>query len=186
MKQKLLKQFRDILFVAVLMICMMAATTMTVFAAPGDSAGNPVDCDTFAEFKAAMEDPDVIYVKLLPTNEILPVLDEGWLVPAIAVTGEKDLYLANGGSMFWASAGGGVYDSLLQVGVGSSLNIDGTGTLSFKAVGTSAHNAVIYNQGGDVRIEEGYLEGEYNTATYGKVIWQESGTLNILDGSFCS
>jgi len=187
MKQKVSKHIISVLLVIVIMIGIIPTITLTAYAAPGDSEYTPMACETFAEFKTAMEDPSIGYVLLKPMDETLPVLEEGELVFAINVAGEKHLYIADGVSRFRASANGGVYDSLLNVGVGSSLTIDGyAGELAFNAVGTASHNAIIYNQGGDIRIEGGYLYGEYNTATYGKVIWQESGTLNIIDGTIRS
>ena len=38
----------------------------------GTSEGDPVVCDTFAEFKAAMEDTQIRYVKLSGANEVIP------------------------------------------------------------------------------------------------------------------
>ena len=55
-------------------------------------------------------------------------------------------------------------------------------TMTFKAVANNSYNAVIYNQGGSVNISEGTLIGSYNTAVYGKAIWQEYGDLRISGG----
>ena len=172
----------------VMVFGLIPAMGTTAMAAPGGSSMDPVVCDTFAEFKAAMEDPNIIYVSLHSVDEVLPLLEEGRRTAAITVVGQKDLYLADDCvATFVANANGGVYDSLLQVGVGSSLSIDGErGWLVFEAVGTAAHNAVIYNEGGDVSIYGGYLKGRYYTATYGCAIWQNSGTLTIQDGDFSS
>ena len=96
------------LLALVMVIGMMPAMGITAMAAPGGSSMDPVICDTFAEFKAAMEDPSIIYVTLLPTNEIMPQLGEGSPVPAITVAGEKDLYLAQGVAQFSAGSLGGI------------------------------------------------------------------------------
>ena len=186
MKPNVSKRIFSTLLALAMVIGLIPAMGTTTMAAPGGSAMDPVICDTFAEFKAAMEDPDIIYVSLHAVDEVLPLLDEGRCVAAITVVGDKDLYLANDSvATFVANANGGVYDSLLQVGAGSSLSIDGNrGWLVFEAVGTAAHNAVIYNEGGDVSIYDGYLKGHNNTATYGRAIWQDSGTLTIQDGDF--
>ena len=182
------KRLLSFVLAMVMVVGMIPAMGSSAMAAPGGSSMDPVICDTFAEFKAAMEDPSVIYVTLLPTDEIIPQLGEGSPVPAITVAGEKDLYLAQGVAQFSARSPGGVYDCLLQVNAGSSLSIDGEGDLSFMAVGTEKHNAVIYNNGGDVRIYDGHVTGEHKptSATYSTAIWQDSGTLTIQDGYFSS
>ncbi|MBQ4282601.1 MAG: hypothetical protein IJB96_01580, partial [Lachnospira sp.] len=157
--------------------------TETIFpAGAGYSASNPAKCSTYEEFKYAMEHEDISYVSLGNVDEILPELEGDELIYAINVKGTKTLYLL-GQVVFSAPVNGKTYDSLLQVGTGSSLNIRGTGNLTFEAVGTATANAVIRNQGGDVCMYSGGLNGAYNTATYGIAIWQEYGNLTIYDGS---
>ena len=149
----------------------------------GSSAGNPAYCYSYDEFKYAMENEDIRYVALGDINETLPVGEEG-LVTAIHVNGIKNLNLL-GDATFTAPANvATTYAALLHTTQNTTLNISGAGSLTFKAVANNSFNAVIYNQGGSVNISEGTLIGSYNTAVYGKAIWQEYGELRISGGQF--
>ena len=92
---KIWKRSLSMLLALVMVIGMIPTMGITASAAAPGSFGNPVVCDTFAEFKAAMEDPNIIYVSLHAVDEVLPLLEEGRRTAAITVVGQKDLYLAD-------------------------------------------------------------------------------------------
>ncbi len=149
----------------------------------GSSVDNPVVCNSFAEFKYAMENEDIRYIKLGSMDETIPKTEGEGLIPAIAVNGIKHLTLL-GDSTFTAPAGDGIKTvcALLHVVQNDTLTITGSGSLKFRAVANNSYNAVIYNQGGSVIIDDGKLIGSYNTAVYGKAIWQDYGELRISGG----
>ena len=159
--------------------------TYTVQPKPGEGSGQhyPLVCYTYDEFKYAMENDDLRYVALGDINETLPVGGEG-LVTAIHVNGIKNLILL-GDATFTAPANvATTYAALLHTTQNTTLNISGTGSLEFNAVASNSYNAVLYNQGGSVNISSGMLVGSYNTAVYGKAIWQDYGELRISGGQF--
>ena len=147
----------------------------------GDRVNYPVVCNSFSEFKYAMENEDIRYVALGDINEIIPVGEEG-LVTAIRVNGIKNLNLLGDATFTAPAMTQTTYAALLHTTQNTTLNISGAGSLTFKAVANNSYNAVIYNQGGSVNIYEGTLIGSYNTAVYGKAIWQEYGDLRISGG----
>ena len=149
----------------------------------GSSASNPVICYNYNEFKYAMENDDIRCVALGDINETMPVGEEG-LVTAIHVNGIKKLILLGDATFTAPAMAETTYAALLHVEQNDTLNISGTGSLTFKAVANNSYNAVIYNQGGSVNISEGTLIGSYNTAVYGMAIWQEYGELRITGGTF--
>ena len=166
-----------------------AITPLTANAASGTGTkDDPVICSTYSEFKTAMEDSNIRYVELKNCNEVLPKISGKGLISAINVTGIKHLSLT-GNNVFTVSAdsdGYKSYDSLLHLVIGSTMTVEGGGSLTFKANLSNGRNAVIYNQGGSIAIYNGTLKGSYNTAVYGMAIWQDSGDLEIIDGSFIS
>ena len=149
----------------------------------GSSIDNPVVCSSFDEFKYAMESEDIRYIKLGSMDETIPKTEGEGLIPAIAVNGIKHLTLL-GNSTFTAPAGDGIKTvcALLHLVQNDTLTITGSGSLKFRAVANNSYNAVIYNQGGSVIINDGKLIGSYNTAVYGKAIWQDYGELRISGG----
>ncbi len=151
-------------------------------AGAGYSASNPAKCSTYEEFKYAMEHEDIRYVALGNVNEIITPIDGEGLIVAINVNGTKNLMLL-GEATFTAPASGKTYAALLHTVSNNNLNISGTGSLKFRAVANNSYNAVIYNQGGNISVDSGTLIGSFNTAVYGKAIWQSSGELRIKGGN---
>ena len=149
----------------------------------GSSAKNPAVCHSYWEFKYAMESNDIRYVALGNVNETMPVGEEG-LVTAIHVNGIKSLNLLGDATFTAPASNTTTYAALLHTEQNDTLNIGGAGSLTFKAVANNSYNAVIYNQGGSVNISGGTLIGSYNTAVYGKAIWQSYGELRISGGQF--
>ena len=166
-----------------------AITPLTANAQGGTGTkDDPVICSTYSEFKTAMEDSNIRYVELKNCNEVLPKISGEGLISAISVAGIKHLSLT-GNNVFTVSAdsdGYKSYDSLLHLQAGSTMTVEGGGSLTFKANLSNGRNAVIYNQGGSIAIYSGTLKGSYNTAVYGMAIWQDSGDVEIIDGSFIS
>ena len=162
---------------------MRVSITYTAQPKPGEGSGSyyPMVCYTYNEFKYAMENEDIRYVALGDINEIIPVGEEG-LVTAIRVNGIKNLNLLGDATFTAPAMTQTTYAALLHTTQYTTLNISGAGSLTFKAVANNSYNAVIYNQGGSVNIYEGTLIGSYNTAVYGKAIWQEYGDLRISGG----
>ena len=189
MKTQFKAKFLVAFLVFVMVLALVPVSALTAFAAGGTGTkDDPVICSTYSDFKAAMEDPNIRFVELKNCNEILPKISGNELIAAISVAGIKHLSLT-GNNVFTVSAdsdGCKSYDSLLHLTVGSSMSIDGGGSLTFKANLNNGRNAVIYNQGGSIAIYSGTLKGSYNTAVYGMAIWQEYGELEIIDGNFVS
>ena len=189
MKTKFKSKLLSILLVLVMVLALVPVSALTAFAAGGTGTkDDPVICSTYSEFKTAMEDSNIRYVELKNCNEVLPKISGEGLISAINVTGIKHLSLT-GKNVFTVSAnsdGYKSYDSLMHLTSGSSMTIRGGGSLTFKANLSNGRNAVIYNQGGSIAIYSGMLKGSYNTAVYGMAIWQDSGDLEIIDGSFIS
>ncbi|MBR2381078.1 MAG: hypothetical protein IKA84_01100, partial [Clostridia bacterium] len=152
----------------------------------GSSAGNPAFCYSYEEFKYAMESPDIRFVALGNVDDIITKVEGDGLIPAISVNGIKNLNVI-GNATFTAPASGDGYMTvcaLLHCEQGSTLNLSGAGKLTFKAVTNASYNAVVWNQGGSVYVDGATLIGSYNTAVYGKAIWQSYGELRISDGQF--
>ena len=189
MKTQFRSKLLSVLLVLVMVLALVPVSALTAFAAGGTGTkDDPVICSTYSEFKTAMEDSNIRYVELKNCNEVLPKISGEGLISAINVTGIKHLSLT-GKNVFTVSAnsdGYKSYDSLMHLTSGSSMTIRGGGSLTFKANLSNGRNAVIYNQGGSIAIYSGMLKGSYNTAVYGMAIWQDSGDLEIIDGSFIS
>ena len=189
MKTQFKSKLLSILLVLVMVLSLVPVSAFTAFAAGGTGTkDDPVICSTYSEFKTAMEDSNIRYVELKNCNEVLPKISGEGLISAINVAGIKHLSLT-GKNVFMVSAnsdGYKSYDSLMHLTSGSSMTIRGGGSLTFKANLSNGRNAVIYNQGGSIAIYSGMLKGSYNTAVYGMAIWQDSGDLEIIDGSFIS
>jgi len=189
MKTQFKSKLLSILLVLVMVLALVPMSALTAFAAGGTGTkDDPVICSTYLDFKAAMEDANIRYVELKNCNEVLPKISGNGLISAISVAGIKHLSLT-GNNVFTVSAdsdGYKSYDSLLHLQAGSTMTVEGGGSLTFKANLSNGRNAVIYNQGGSIAIYNGTLKGSYNTAVYGMAIWQDSGDLEIIDGSFIS
>ncbi|MBR2977268.1 MAG: dockerin type I repeat-containing protein, partial [Oscillospiraceae bacterium] len=152
----------------------------------GDTADNPVTCYSYEDFKYAMENYDIRYVALGNVEDTVTKIEGDGLIPAISVNGIKYLNVIENAT-FTAPAGGDGYKTvcaLLHCEQGSTLNLSGAGKLTFKAVTNASYNAVVWNQGGSVYVDGATLIGSYNTAVYGKAIWQSYGELRISDGQF--
>ena len=181
-------------FVQIETDCDAGATQMTVSITytaqpkPGEGSGSyyPMVCYSYNEFKYAMENPDIRYVALGDVEDMITKVEGDGLIPAISVNGIKNLNVI-GNATFTAPAVGDGYKTvcaLLHCEQGSTLNLSGAGKLTFKAVTNASYNAVVWNQGGSVYVDGATLIGSYNTAVYGKAIWQSYGELRISDGQF--
>jgi hypothetical protein len=99
---------------------------------PGDTELNPVICTNFAQLKAAMEDPAILFVQLnnVSLEALPPALTPN--NPAIQQQGDKTLIL-NGNAEFYVQLGvGNLAASLIHVGSGSALNVKGDGKLTVR------------------------------------------------------
>ena len=152
---------------------------------------NPVIVNTFAEFKAAMESWDISYVKLVATNEILPVVEQ--YQAAIMVAGGPDRtknLIIEGNSLFRTRLDSAVYDSLLYVYYDQTLNVSGNGSLTFCPNGTNGFNCVVRNEG-VCNISDVTLIGDIGGATvYALAVVNRAGDpsrggkLNITSGTY--
>lgn len=152
----------------------------------GENANNPAWCYSYIELKTALESSNIRYVALGNVDDIITKVEGDGLIPAISVNGIKNLNVI-GNATFTVPAGGDGYKTvcaLLHCEQGSTLNLSGAGKLTFKAVTNASYNAVVWNQGGSVYVNGATLIGSYNTAVYGKAIWQSYGELRISDGQF--
>ena len=204
MAHKLMRQFLGALLALMLVIGLIPAAGLTALAAEntatalsedspfpegaGTTKENPAVCDTFAEFKYAMENEHIPYVALGDCYEYLPAATGDTRLPgAISVRGFKNLYLT-GNATFVAPAILDAdycdYDALLyNTYAYAALRIYGSGSLTYLASATDAKNAVISNVRGNVYVYGGILKGGYNAKTYGRAIWQDDfGELFVYNG----
>ncbi|MBE6713556.1 MAG: carboxypeptidase regulatory-like domain-containing protein [Ruminococcaceae bacterium] len=158
-------------------------STVVIPEGAGTTPENPVFCDSYFKFKYAMESSDILYVALGNVNETIPKIKGSGLIPAISVNGIKHLNVL-GDATFTAPAGAEnkTVCALLHTTQNAQLTVTGLGSLKFRAVANNSYNAVIYNQGGSVIVDGATLIGSFNTAVYGKAIWQDSGELRVSDG----
>ena len=148
---------------------------------PGDSASNPVICTSFAEFKAAMEDTTVTYVKLNGASGLMPSQDS--LAAAISNTTYKVLTI-EGTNSFWSDTNG-MNDSLIWPR--ADFEINGTGKLEYLHGNTGGTGAVInMTSEGVILTINGTvkLQGGANGNTFGYAIFAQAGTTNINGGEF--
>lgn len=147
----------------------------------GASTDTPVVCDTFAEFKAAMENTEISFVKLTGTGgeEMLDMHDS--LTAAISQTTAKTL-IVNGTNTF-TSPLNSFNDCLIWSR--ADLKIQGTGTLKYKHGNSSGSGAVVHKTGGSLIINQGIrLVGYGNGVSFGRALCLEGGNTTIRGGSF--
>ena len=173
------KVFR-IALALVLVLSMLPVGTLTVFAA------DTVTCYSFAQFKAAMEDPTVETVKL--TSFIETVAQSG--TSAITVrtnSGTKNLVLEGSANLWTANQNAG-YRYLIEVGSGVQLRVSGSGTLAGSPAYTDDHNAIFYLNGGDLRFLKsftGYVTSDAKfDNTSGAIVHIKEGNLLSENGFF--
>ena len=146
----------------------------------GASKEDPVVCDTFAEFKAAMENTEITYVKLTGASGAMP--SQETLGAAIRNTTYKVLTI-EGTNEFWSPLDGN-NDCLISPR--NELTINGTGTLKYEHGNTGGTGAVI-NMVANVSLKiDGNvtLEGGANGSSFGYAISAQAGTTKINGGSF--
>lgn len=146
----------------------------------GASEADPVVCDTFAEFKAAMENKEITYVKLTGAKGAMPKQES--LAAAISNKTEKVLTI-EGTNELWSPLGG-MNDCLIWPR--ADLTINGNGTLKYDHGNTGGTGAVIYMASNvSLTINENVtLEGGANGTTYGQAIFATAGNITINGGSF--
>ncbi|MCF2662531.1 InlB B-repeat-containing protein, partial [Pseudoflavonifractor phocaeensis] len=146
----------------------------------GATEADPVVCDTFAEFKAAMENTEITYVKLTGTIEIIPA--QSTLAAAIEQTSPKTL-IVEGTNTFVAPMNGN-NNCLLYVR--SELNVKGSGTLEYRHGNSGGLGAVIYIAAShSLTIQDVTLVGNANGATFGRALYLAGGSkTKILSGTF--
>ena len=137
------------LLLALVMVVGMLPTAVFAATGSGKSASDPVVVSNFTEFKTAMEESTIQYVKLTGTKtEELPANTS--LEAAITVAGTK--YLTIEGDTIFDSNDGYGYDCILLVKGASNLYVSGSGTLQFSPKLNGASNAVIRQDGGNVSV----------------------------------
>lgn len=152
------------------------------------SEGESVSCSTFAEFKAAMENPSVVTVTLNGTME--NITNAGVPGNAIAVAssyGTKNLVL-NGSAIFNQQIKGSGYENLIYVGSGITLNVSGSGSLSWNPSYASGSNSVFYLDGGMLHFMNDFsgfiISDDMFDGISGSVVYVESGNLVSESGTF--
>lgn len=176
------KRLLSLLLALVMVVGMLPSTVAFAATGSGNSASDPVVVSDFAEFKTAMEDSTIQYVKLTGTKtEDLPANTS--LEAAITVVGTK--YLTIEGNTTFASNGGHGYDCLLVVMGTANLYVSGTGTLQFSPQLSGGTNAVIRQDGGNVSVTGNVTlkSQSVNYATYGYSINHHYGKLDIASGN---
>ena len=90
----------------------------------GTEESDPVICDTFADFKAAMEDTEILFIKLTGMDEVIPGKSE----LSAAIIQSTDKTLIEGENVLTAPLGG-QNDCLIWSK--SDLILKGNGTLQY-------------------------------------------------------
>ena len=174
--------------VSILLCCVMLVGLLpaTAFATgDGTSEATAIEVTDYATFKAAMENPEILFVKISNTLSSAISSETGNLIVGASVSSNKTL-IVNADATFTASgvAGKDIVDSLIQTVNGASLTIKGSGTLRFRANGNNTSNAVVRMDGGTVYVQGSVtLHGTYNNATYGCAILNRNGNLNLWGGT---
>ena len=151
MNTKMKMRMLSLLLCFVMLVGLMPTT---VFAAgDGTSEATAIEVTDYASFKAAMEDPAILFVKISNTLSSTISSETGNMIVGTTVSSNKTL-IVNADATFTASgvAGKDIVDSLIQTVNGASLTIKGTGTLRFKANGNNGFNAAVRVDGGTVLI----------------------------------
>ena len=185
-----LNRLLSLLLALVMVVGLLPAMGQVAYAySEGDIAGttgsgaskeDPVVCDTFAEFKAAMENTEITYVKLTGASGAMPSRET--LGAAISNTTYKVLTI-EGTNKFWSPLNGN-NDCLIWPR--NELTINGTGTLKYEHGNTGGTGAVI-NMASNVSLKiDGNvtLEGGANGSSFGYAIFAQAGTTKINGGSF--
>lgn len=191
-KQTKPKRLLSLLLTLAMVLGMLPAMSMTAAAyTAGDIEGttgtgtaeDPVVCDTFAEFKAAMENTEIICVKLngvSGSNGDMP--SQASLAAAISNTTYKVLTIE--GTNTFTSPLNGMNDCLIWPR--NDLTINGTGTLKYVHGNTGGTGAVINMASDNLLAINGNvtLEGGANGTSFGYAIFAQAGTTKINGGSF--
>ncbi len=182
MEKRLFSALLALLF-AVSLVPVLGGTAQ----AAGGSEGDPVICTTYEAFKAAMEDPSVLYVQINSLNDMI-IKEGSSLIAGAQVSSTKTLILS-GNSVITAGQGAGLcrVDSLIYVGNGGTLHVKGSGSLTFEANASNAANAVIHitHDNANVFLYDGItLNGSANGYAYGRAVDLNSGNLTIWGGSY--
>ena len=191
MKAKLkLHKLLSLLLTLVMVVGLLPAMGQVAYAySAGDIAGttgsgaseaDPVVCDTFAEFKAAMESSEITYVKLEGARETIPERDS--YGAAIEQKSPKTLIVEGRNAL--VSPLNGNIGCLLYVN--SELNVKGSGTLEYSHGMTAGFGAVIYVAStNSLTIQDVTLVGKANGSTFGRALYLERGSkTKILSGTF--
>ncbi|MGM9546367.1 MAG: InlB B-repeat-containing protein, partial [Vescimonas sp.] len=182
----------SLLLTLAMVLGMLPAMSMTAAAyTEGDIEGttgtgtveDPVVCDTFDEFKAAMENTEIICVKLngvSGSNGDMP--SQASLAAAISNTTYKVLTIE--GTNTFTSPLNGMNDCLIWPR--NDLTINGTGTLKYVHGNTGGTGAVINMASDNLLAINGNvtLEGGANGTSFGYAIFAQAGTTKINGGSF--
>ena len=192
MKAKMkLHKLLSMLLALVMVVGMLPAMGQVAYAySEGDIAGttgsgaseaDPVVCDTFAEFKAAMENTEITYVKLTGAKGAMPKQES--LAAAISNKTEKVLTI-EGTNKFWSPLGG-MNDCLIWPR--GNLTINGNGTLEYDH-GNSGGTGAVINMASNVSLtinENVTLVGGANGSTFGRALYLAGGSkTKILSGTF--
>ena len=182
MKKNFKPKFLIVLLALVMATALIPMRILSVFAVgDGLTEETAMEVTDYATFKTAMENPDVGYVKISNNFSSVITSQTGNMVVGATVSSPKVL-IVNGEATFTANAiaGSDIVDSLIQTTSNANLTIKGTGTLQFKANGSTSTNAVIRLDGGTVNIQGSLtIHGTYNTATYGCAVFINNGNCVI-------
>ena len=143
--KKMKRKILSILLLLIMILAFVPVSALTAFAAgDGLSEETAIEVNDYTTFKAAMEDPTIGYVKISNTFSSTITSQTGNMIAGTMVSTPKVL-IVNADATFVGSAVGNadVVDSLILTSNGANLTVKGTGTLRFKANGSTSANAVI-------------------------------------------
>lgn len=187
MKEWKRKEFLTILFIICMVLIMIPVTAFAAEA--GSSEDNPVVCDTFASFKAAMEDESIKFLDLSATvKDDIPGAQDNQINPAITQNGSKVLIVSGHWTLSATRPSPDIYGPVVHlIEVTGPLLIKGEGRLIFKAAEKAYPCALLYSpyRSSDITVEGTVkLEGNAQDGAFCHAIYASGGYLEIKGGFF--
>ena len=183
---------KRILSILLCLVMVMGLFPTMAFAADGSgattgsgTASDPIVVTTFDELKAELEKDtlgtSMYYIKVPKGVDIEKGLKPETYSAGCIVRRQKTLIVD--GTVTVTAIGNevGVRSMFIVNGSETSLDIRGSGTLTFKANTNASSNAVVdVDNGGTLNVSGGVtLSGTFNTSVYGMAVYNYGGTVNI-------
>ena len=149
------------------------------------ATGNSAACASFAEFKAAMEDPSVSNVTV--KGFIEDIVGSGDAINVSCSSGRKILEL-DGDVVLGQQNRNSGYENLIRVGAGVKLTVTGKGGIHWNPSYTSGRNAMFLLDVGDLCFDEDFTgqceSKDLLSGVFGPIVDVNYGHLLVKNGIF--